>query len=42
MPEARSVVYQTDEPGKVRMLTAKEINGNAKENWIDFMAPVTY
>ena len=32
--------YQTDEPGKVRILTAKEINGNAKENWLDFMAPV--
>ena len=32
--------YQTDEPGKVRILTAKEINGNAKENWLDFMPPV--
>ena len=32
--------YQTDEPGKVRILTAKEINGNSKENWLDFMAPV--
>ena len=32
--------YQTDEPGKVRILTAKEINGNVKENWLDFMAPV--
>ena len=32
--------YQSDEPGKVRILTAREINGNAKENWLDFMAPV--
>ena len=32
--------YQTDEPGKVRILTAKEIRGNAKEKWLDFMAPV--
>ena len=32
--------YQTDEPGKVRILTASEIKGNIKENWLDFMAPV--
>ena len=32
--------YQTDEPGKVRILTAKAINGNVKENWLDFMSPV--
>ena len=32
--------YQQDEPGKVRILTAKELKGNAKENWLDFMAPV--
>ena len=29
-----------DEPSKVRILTASSINGNAKENWLDFMAPV--
>ena len=32
--------YQQDEPGKVRILTAKELKGNAKESWLDFMAPV--
>ena len=32
--------YQTNEPGKVRILTASAVKGNVKENWLDFMAPV--
>ena len=32
--------YQSNEPGKVRILTASAVKGNVKEDWLDFMAPV--
>ena len=42
MQQVPSVVYQqTDDPGKVRLLSQKRLTRQLQREWIDFMAPVT-